>query len=404
MSDEPSITRWTFPEFKLFYDAKFGRKKVSEETQSEQAATNGAVSNGGASGATANGNGHVKNQSDLAIYERYRNQEAAQSSGVSSDPNHVIPKSLLPAFDSAETRSLAESLCRDIVRGDPDVKWETIKGLENAKRLLKEAVVMPIKYPKYFTGLLSPWKGILLFGPPGTGKTMLAKAVATECKTTFFNISASSVVSKWRGDSEKLVKVLFELARHHAPSTIFIDEIDAIISQRGEARSEHEASRRLKTELLIQMDGLMKTNELVFVLAATNLPWELDAAMLRRLEKRILVPLPEPEARRAMFEELLPVEPGEEELPYDLLVDKTDGYSGSDIRLVCKEAAMQPLRRLMTLLEDKEEVVPEDELPKVGPIKHDDIETALKNTRPSAHLQAHRYEKFNADYGSQILQ
>ncbi|KAM5587662.1 hypothetical protein ABKV19_006211 [Rosa sericea] len=404
MSDEPSVTRWTFPEFKLFYDAKFGRKKVSEETQSEQAATNGAVSNGGASGATANGNGHVKNQSDLAIYERYRNQEAAQSSGVSSDPNHVIPKSLLPAFDSAETRSLAESLCRDIVRGDPDVKWETIKGLENAKRLLKEAVVMPIKYPKYFTGLLSPWKGILLFGPPGTGKTMLAKAVATECKTTFFNISASSVVSKWRGDSEKLVKVLFELARHHAPSTIFIDEIDAIISQRGEGRSEHEASRRLKTELLIQMDGLMKTNELVFVLAATNLPWELDAAMLRRLEKRILVPLPEPEARRAMFEELLPLEPGEEELPYDLLVDKTEGYSGSDIRLVCKEAAMQPLRRLMTLLEDKEEVVPEDELPKVGPIKHDDIETALKNTRPSAHLQAHRYEKFNADYGSQILQ
>lgn len=399
MSDEPSVTRWSFP---------FGRKKVPEEPQISEQATNGAVSNGGSSGATANGNGHVKNQSDLAIYERYRNQDsssAAHSNGVSSDPNHVIPqKSLLPAFDSAETRSLAESLCRDIVRGDPDVKWETIKGLENAKRLLKEAVVMPIKYPKYFTGLLSPWKGILLFGPPGTGKTMLAKAVATECKTTFFNISASSVVSKWRGDSEKLVKVLFELARHHAPSTIFIDEIDAIISQRGEARSEHEASRRLKTELLIQMDGLTKTNELVFVLAATNLPWELDAAMLRRLEKRILVPLPEPEARRAMFEELLPLEPGEEDLPYDLLVDKTEGYSGSDIRLVCKEAAMQPLRRLMTLLEDKEEVVPEDELPKVGPIKHDDIETALKNTRPSAHLQAHRYDKFNADYGSQILQ
>ncbi|KAJ6333270.1 hypothetical protein OIU77_009186, partial [Salix suchowensis] len=108
------------------------------------------------------------------------------------------PKPLLPAFDSAETRALAESLCRDIIRGSPDVKWESIKGLENAKRLLKEAVVMPIKYPKYFTGLLSPWKGILLFGPPGTGKTMLAKAVATECKTTFFNISASSVVSKWR--------------------------------------------------------------------------------------------------------------------------------------------------------------------------------------------------------------
>ncbi|EPS68723.1 hypothetical protein M569_06044, partial [Genlisea aurea] len=306
---------------------------------------------------------------------------------------------LLPCFESAEVRALAESLCRDIIRGSPDVKWESIKGLENAKRLLKEAVVMPIKYPKYFTGLLTPWKGILLFGPPGTGKTMLAKAVATECKTTFFNISASSIVSKWRGDSEKLVKVLFELARHHAPSTIFLDEIDAIISQRGEARSEHEASRRLKTELLIQMDGLTRTDDLVFVLAATNLPWELDAAMLRRLEKRILVPLPEPEARRGMFEELLSSK--SERLPYDLLVEGTEGYSGSDIRLLCKEAAMQPLRRLMSFLDENPEVVvDEEEFPAVGAVTYEDVEAALRNTRPSAHLNAHRYQKFNEDYGS----
>ncbi|XP_020523295.1 katanin p60 ATPase-containing subunit A-like 2 isoform X2 [Amborella trichopoda] len=318
---------------------------------------------------------------------------------MSSTGIRQIP--LLPAFESVETRALAESLSRDIIRGSPDVKWESIKGLEKCKRLLKEAVVMPIKYPKYFTGLLSPWKGILLFGPPGTGKTMLAKAVATECKTTFFNISASSVVSKWRGDSEKLIKVLFELARHHAPSTIFLDEIDAIISQRGEGRSEHEASRRLKTELLIQMDGLTKTDELVFVLAATNLPWELDAAMLRRLEKRILVPLPEPEARRSMFEELLPSSQGVE-LPYEILVEKTEGYSGSDIRLVCKEAAMQPLRRLVAILEEKGDA-PEEELPGVCPVRPEDVETALRNTRPSAHLDANRYDKFNADYGSQIL-
>ncbi|CAK9145322.1 unnamed protein product [Ilex paraguariensis] len=111
-----------------------------------------------------------------------------------------------------------------------------------------------------------------------------------------------------------------------------------------------------------KMDGLTRTDELVFVLAATNLPWELDAAMLRRLEKRILVPLPEPEARRAMFEELLPSVPGEDKLPYDLLMERTNGYSGSDIRLVCKEAAMQPLRRLMGLLEEKQELVPEDDV------------------------------------------
>ncbi|TXG47924.1 hypothetical protein EZV62_027218 [Acer yangbiense] len=271
-------------DFKLFYDAKLGRKKQTEAQNGPTAEK--PVSNG----SSTNGNGHVQNTSDMAIYEQFRSQgsNSTHSNGVLSNGINERPqRSLLPPLDSADARALAESLCRDIIRGSPDVKWESIKGLENAKRLLKEAVVMPIKYPKYFTGLLSPWKGILLFGPPGTGKTMLAKAVATECKTTFFNISASSVVSKWRGDSEKLIKVLFELARHHAPSTIFLDEIDAIISQRGEGRSEHEASRRLKTELLIQMDGLTRTDELVFVLAATNLPWELDAAMLRRLEKRV---------------------------------------------------------------------------------------------------------------------
>ncbi|CAN6444566.1 unnamed protein product [Victoria cruziana] len=392
-ADEPSLTRWSFQDFEFFYDAKFGLKREEDLVQYEREnqANDGASGNGYA-------NGHVKSSSDMTICEQLQGSQQLPV-GLPARPE-TLPKSLLPAYESAEMRVLAESLARDIIRGNPDVKWESIKGLETAKRLLKEAVVMPIKYPKYFTGLLSPWKGILLFGPPGTGKTMLAKAVATECKTTFFNISASSVVSKWRGDSEKLIKVLFELARHHAPSTIFLDEIDAIISQRGDGRSEHEASRRLKTELLIQMDGLMRTNELVFVLAATNLPWELDAAMLRRLEKRILVPLPEPEARRAMFEDLLP-STGDTELPYDFLVERTEGYSGSDIRLVCKEAAMQPLRRLMAVLEEASPTLGED--PEVGPVIREDVELALRNTRPSAHLHAHRYTKFNNDYGTQLI-
>ncbi|XP_022925899.1 katanin p60 ATPase-containing subunit A-like 2 isoform X1 [Cucurbita pepo subsp. pepo] len=402
-----AATRWTFQDFKRFYDSTFGRKKESKSRNGE--ASDAALKNESTLGTAANGTAHGP---ELAIYEQFRLQQSGSSSAPGAVPNRntvTIQKPLLPPLESTEMRNLAESIARDIIRGNPDIKWESIKGLEHAKCLLKEAVVMPIKYPKYFRGLLSPWKGILLFGPPGTGKTMLAKAVATECKTTFFNISASSVVSKWRGDSEKSIKVLFELARHHAPSTIFLDEIDAIISHRGEGRSEHEASRRLKTELLIQMDGLMQTDELVFVLAATNLPWELDAAMLRRLEKRILVPLPEPEARKAMFEELLP-QSGVEELPYDILMERTEGYSGSDIRLVCKEAAMQPLRRLMAQLEEQQKelpeeqqgVVPEEELPKIGPITASDIEIALRNTRPSAHLDAPRYEKFNADYGSQL--
>ncbi|KAL6614755.1 hypothetical protein ACP70R_037025 [Stipagrostis hirtigluma subsp. patula] len=395
--DEPAITRWSFEDFESYYEARLGIRREPRDGDDDEDVPRGSDPGAGSRHAVARANGGA----DLAVFEQFERMERKVEMRNGAIEDGPPQKSLLPAFESAEMRNLAETLLRDIIRGSPDVKWESIKGLENAKRLLKEAVVMPIKYPKdtsrYFTGLLSPWKGILLFGPPGTGKTMLAKAVATECKTTFFNISASSIVSKWRGDSEKLVKVLFELARHHAPSTIFLDEIDAIISQRGEARSEHEASRRLKTELLIQMDGLTKTDDLVFVLAATNLPWELDAAMLRRLEKR------KPDARQAMFEELLPSTPGTMEIPYDVLVQKTEGYSGSDIRLVCKEAAMQPLRRLMAVLEARQEELPEDELPEVGPVTVQDIELALRNTRPSAHLHAHRYEKFNQDYGSHVL-
>ncbi|POM58151.1 Katanin p60 ATPase-containing subunit A, partial [Phytophthora palmivora] len=139
----------------------------------------------------------------------------------------------LPSFaHDLELRPLAETITREIFQKNPDVRWDDVIGLQETKRLLKEAIVMPLKYPQLFQGLLSPWTGILLFGPPGNGKTMLAKAVATECRTTFFNISASSIVSKYRGDSEKLIRMLFELARHHAPSTIFLDEIDSIMGQR----------------------------------------------------------------------------------------------------------------------------------------------------------------------------
>lgn len=260
----------------------------------------------------------------------------------------------LPAFlTDPELRPLGDTITREIFQKNPNVRWDDVIGLNETKRLLKEAVVMPLKYPQLFQGLLSPWCGILLFGPPGNGKTMLAKAVATECKTTFFNISASSIVSKYRGDSEKLIRILFELARHHAPSTIFLDEIDSIMGQRdssGSGGQEHEASRRMKTELLIQMDGLSKTNDVVFVLAASNLPWELDAAMLRRLEKRVLVDLPSPEARQSLFSSLLKPYISSD-FSFQEAVEKTEGYSGADIKLVAKETCMAPVRRLMAKLE-----------------------------------------------------
>ena len=311
---------------------------------------------------------------------------------------------------TGEWRELAAVVSRDIYLDNPDVYWHDIVGLESAKRLVKEAVVYPIKYPQLFTGILSPWKGLLLYGPPGTGKTLLAKAVATECNTTFFNISASTIVSKWRGDSEKLVRVLFELARFHAPSTIFLDELESLMSQRGAGSSgDHEGSRRMKTELLIQMDGLAKSNDLVFLLAASNLPWELDHAMLRRLEKRILVNLPSEEARKQMLCNHLPPtinSPSngldiKTEIDYDLFAKKLEGYSGSDIKLLCKEAAMRPLRKVFDLLEnvsdERSATLPQLQL---NPVTNDDLQAALSTTKPSARQLQDKYAEWQKEYES----
>lgn len=307
-----------------------------------------------------------------------------------------------------EWRDLAQLISREIYLQNPNLSWDDIIGLDEAKRLVKEAVVYPIKYPALFKGILSPWKGLLLYGPPGTGKTLLAKAVATVCKTTFFNISASSIVSKWRGDSEKLVRVLFELARFHAPSTIFLDELDSVMSQRGSNGQgiEHEGSRRMKTELLVQMDGLAKTDDLVFLLAASNMPWELDHAMLRRLEKRILVDLPTTKARKAMFnlhlpKVVIPKEGGLElltDLDYDLLAKKTEGYSGSDIKLVCKEAAMRPVRKIFNILENHTEG--EDLHIKLDTLTTADVLVALERTKPSARNLTGKYAAWQTEYES----
>uniref|UniRef100_A0A8C1VGS1 Katanin p60 ATPase-containing subunit A-like 2 n=1 Tax=Cyprinus carpio TaxID=7962 RepID=A0A8C1VGS1_CYPCA len=305
---------------------------------------------------------------------------------------------------NSDMRELAAVISRDIYLHNPNVRWDDIIGLESAKRLVKEAVVYPIKYPQLFTGILAPWKGLLLYGPPGTGKTMLAKAVATECNTTFFNISASSIVSKWRGDSEKLVRVLFELARYHAPSTIFLDELESVMSQRGVG--DHEGSRRMKTELLVQMDGLARSNDLVFVLAASNLPWELDHAMLRRLEKRILVGLPSAPARQAMISHWLPPVSNtggvelRTELDYDSLAQKTVGYSGSDIRLVCKEAAMRPVRKIFDALENHIEGQSNMPVIELETVTTADFLEVIAHTKPSARCLMDRYSAWEKEYES----
>ena len=203
---------------------------------------------------------------------------------------------------------------------------------------------MPTKFPQLFTGERKPWRGILLYGPPGTGKSYLAKACATEADGTFFSISSSDLVSKWLGESERLVKQLFKLARENKPAIIFIDEIDSLCGSRSDG--ENETSRRIKTEFLVQMQGVGNDNDGILVLGASNVPWELDPAIRRRFEKRIYIPLPDPMARMAQFKIRLGKTPNNlTEQDYVDLGHATEGYSGSDITVVVKEAMMMPIRR-----------------------------------------------------------
>lgn len=264
------------------------------------------------------------------------------------------------------------------------VRWEDIAGLEYAKQTLQEAVILPNQRPEIFTGLRAPPKGVLLFGPPGTGKTLLAKAVASESGFSFFSVSASSLTSKWVGEGEKLVRSLFQIAREVQPAVIFIDEIDSVLSKRSE--NEHEASRRLKTEFMVQLDGAASSSDdRILVMGATNLPDELDDAVLRRLPKRVYVPLPDAAARRYLLGKLLPAN-GEVKCSFSdkdvaSVVKSTEGYSCSDLTALCKEAAMGPVRELGSSIRDAS-------ADSMRPVKVGDFRDAMRRIRPSVSTES----------------
>ena len=242
-----------------------------------------------------------------------------------------IRKNLPKGVDEHAAKQIFNEI---VVRGD-EVHWPDVAGLEAAKTALKEAVVYPFLRPDLFMGLREPARGMLLFGPPGTGKTMLARAVATESRSTFFAISASSLTSKWLGESEKLVRALFLLAKALAPSIIFVDEIDSLLSSRG-GSSEHETTRRIKTEFLIQWSDLQRAAagkekgegdaSRVLVLAATNMPWAIDEAARRRFVRRQYIPLPEAHVRGEQLRTLLGHQKhGLNKKDIQVLVELTDG-------------------------------------------------------------------------------
>ncbi|KAL3828557.1 hypothetical protein ACJIZ3_017359 [Penstemon smallii] len=247
--------------------------------------------------------------------------------------------------EDGDKDKLRAGLSSAIVREKPNVKWNDVAGLESAKQALQEAVILPVKFPQFFTGKRRPWRAFLLYGPPGTGKSYLAKAVATEADSTFFSVSSSDLVSKWMGESEKLVSNLFQMARDSSPAIIFVDEIDSLCGQRGEG-NESEASRRIKTELLVQMQGVGHNDDKVLVLAATNTPYALDQAIRRRFDKRIYIPLPDQKARQHMFKVHLGDTPHNlTESDFEVLARKSEGFSGSDISVCVKDVLFEPVRK-----------------------------------------------------------
>ena len=303
----------------------------------------------------------------------------------------------------------------------PNMTFDSVAGLADAKRSLEEAMVLPMKFPQLFTGQRAPWRGILLYGPPGTGKSFLAKAAAGQCgNSTFLTVSTSDLMSKWLGESEKLIRALFDVARERKPAVIFIDEIDSILGERTD--NDSEASRRIKTEFLVQIDGVGKTMDGVLLLAATNLPWSLDPAVRRRFEKRIYIPLPDLEAREYMVKMHMrdtpnAIQPAEF---HDIAV-KTEGYSGADLKILSREASFVSVRKLQIaeyFCEYQGKMWPcnpeqpgavkkrlaelDPNLVAPPPVLYDDYMQALMKVRPSVSQgDLGRYEKWTKEYGEE---
>ena len=244
-------------------------------------------------------------------------------------------------------KEVTPTAMREVYIEVSNVHWEDAGGLEDVKQQLKEAVEWPLNSPERFSKLgIKPPKGILLYGPPGCGKTLLARAVATESEANFISIKGPEVFSKWVGESEKAIREVFRKARMASPAVIFLDEMDSLAPKRGLGLSDSGVSQRVISQLLTEMDGLVTLNDIV-VIAATNRPDMVDSAVLRpgRFDRIIYVPEPDEKSRRLIFDIYTKEMPIENDVDLDLLTSKTKYYSGADIESLCREAAMHTLRR-----------------------------------------------------------
>ncbi|MFW9995277.1 MAG: AAA family ATPase [Candidatus Odinarchaeota archaeon] len=274
----------------------------------------------------------------------------------------------------------------------PKVTWNDVVGMEEAKKALKESLVLPMSRPDLFEGARKSWRGILLFGPSGCGKTFLAKAVAGEVNATFYSVPASSIFSKWLGESEKQIQKLYDSAYKNAPSIVFIDECDAILGTRSS--SEHDAAKRVKTQLLQALDGVNTPEKVITVtIGATNLPWDIDMAMRRRFQKRIYISMPDEPARAKMFEIHTKGINLAEDVDFNKLASETAGYTGADISIICREALMLPIREL-----DYEKLIKDHSLIPRDPTLKDFLK-AISNTNPSVtKSEIGKYEKWRDQF------
>jgi len=352
------------------------------KTASHQLAINAAKKNPQSGSSTPRNGPYNSFKSPLLQQQKPEEQAKSEENPIDPRLKNIEPK-------------MIELIENEIMDNGTEVRWDEIAGLEFVKTTVKEIVVFPLLRPDIFHGLRAPPKGLLLFGPPGTGKTMIGKCIASQSKSTFFAISASSLTSKWVGEGEKMVRALFAVARVHQPSVVFIDEIDSVLSSRSD--TEHESSRRIKTEFLVQLDGASTVGEeRILVIGATNRPKDLDEAARRRLSKRLYVPLPESSARVKIIENML--ESQSHHLESDELEkigEMTDGYSGSDMSCLCREAAMGPIRCLDYSQIDS--IQPDD----VRPMNFVDFNDALRQVKASvSDKDLQMYHDWNSQYGS----
>lgn len=361
-----------------------------------------------------------------------KNEDDSENGPISLrtyDLLRLSPGDPLPEELSKIDPFMIEQVCNEVIDSGASVAWEDIAGQDAAKRLIQEVVVWPMMNPEIFKvfdfavctvkvhvpysdsacmlqGARAPPKGILLFGPPGTGKTLLGKAIASNIDASFFAISASSLTSKWIGDGEKMVKALFAVAGWMAPSVIFIDEIDSLLSAR-KSEGEHESSRRLKTEILVQMEGCdpASASRKVLLVGATNRPEELDEAARRRMPKQMYIPLPCQQARKEMILRVLgssgSISASLSEPDVEKIVQKTQGYSGSDMKNLIQEACQGPIREAVRSAGAKVASLQETDL---RPVTLRDFAIAAKAQRASTEpSEIVRYEDYNEKHGAKII-